>query len=185
MIRVPLAWCVIVLTLAGAAFWLLAVGRPALCPCGEVRLWVGNLSSPESSQQLADWLTPLHLLHGLLIYWGLSLFRRVDFTWRLAFATLLAALWEIAENSASVIERYVPLHLRPEQAGDSVINALSDMLVVGVGFWLAARLPVRVSIALFIGIELFLIWMIRDSMSLRLLMWAHPVAALRDWQAAG
>ena len=29
-----------------------------------------------------------------------------------------------------------------------------------------------------------LIWMIRDSMSLRLLMWAHPVAALRDWQAA-
>jgi hypothetical protein len=67
VIRVPLSWCVIVLTLAGAAYWLLAVGRPALCPCGDVRSWVGSLSSAESSQQLADWLTPRHLLHGLLI----------------------------------------------------------------------------------------------------------------------
>lgn len=185
MIRVPLSWCAIVLTLAGAAYWLLAVGRPALCPCGEVRLWVGNLSSAESSQQVADWLTPLHLLHGLLIYWALSLFKRVKFSWRLAFAILFAAVWEIAENSAFYFEHYVAVHLRPEQQGDSVINALSDILVVAIGFWLGARLPVKVSVALFVGVELLLLWMIHDGMMVRALMGLYPLEVVRDWQAAG
>lgn len=185
MIRVPLSWCVIVLTLAGAAYWLLAVGRPVLCPCGDLRLWVGSLSSAESSQQVADWLTPLHLLRGLLIYWALSLFKRVKFSWRLAFALLFASVWEIAENSAFYFERYISIHLRPEQQGDSVINALSDILVVGIGFWLAARLPVKASVALFVGAELLLLWLIHDGLTVRALLWFHPLEALREWQVAG
>ncbi|MCX8509982.1 MAG: DUF2585 family protein [Rhodobacteraceae bacterium] len=183
MSRVPLSWCVIVLTFAGVAFWLLAVGRPALCPCGTPRLWGGDLASPESSQQLSDWLTLFPFLRGLLTYWVLSPTRRMAFSWRLAFAILFAGLWEVAENSATALELYLPWQLAPEQAGDSVINALGDMLALGIGFWLAAQLPVKASIGLFLAVEILLLWVIRDSLMLRALMWAYPLAVLRDWQA--
>ena len=183
--RKTLPYWIAALTVAAAAAWLLWIGREPICKCGYVKLWHGQTISSENSQHLSDWYTPSHLLHGLLFYALLWLVaRRLSFGWRLAIATLIEAAWEIVENSDAVIERYRAVTISLDYYGDSVVNSVADMLAMMLGFFLASRLPVWVSVALVIGFEALTMVLIRDGLALNVLMLVWPLDAVRDWQAA-
>jgi hypothetical protein len=83
-----------------------------------------------------------------------------------------------------VIERYRAVTIALDYFGDSVINSVSDIFTMMLGFVLAARLPVRASLAVVAGLEIFLLIAIRDNLALNLLMLLAPVDAVREWQAA-
>lgn len=51
------------------------------------------------------------------------------------------------------------------------------------GFWVAGRVPVWASVAVFVGLELLMAWVIRDNLTLNILMLIHPVEAIKQWQA--
>ncbi|MFV0301391.1 MAG: DUF2585 domain-containing protein [Paracoccus sp. (in: a-proteobacteria)] len=175
-----------VLTVLAAAALLLAMGREPICTCGYVKLWHGVTRSSGNSQHLTDWYTPSHLLHGLVFYAVLHwLLPRMAIGWRLFFATLVEAGWEIAENTDMVIDRYRAVTISLNYYGDAVVNSVADMLAMMLGFWLARVLPVWLSVALFVGTEALTIWFIRDGLILNVLMLLWPVEALRQWQAAG
>lgn len=177
----PLALSVVVILLT--ALWLLWQGRVPICTCGYVKLWHGQTMSAENSQHLTDWYTPSHVIHGPIFYAALAwLTPRLSFGWRLLIATTLEALWEAVENSDSVIERYRAVTISLDYYGDSVINTVADILAMGLGFWLAARLPVRVSVALAVGFEVLTAWAIRDGLLLNVLMLLYPLEAVRVWQ---
>jgi len=60
-----------------------------------------------------------------------------------------------------------------------------DTVAMMVGFGAALLLPVGASIALGIGFEIFMAVMIRDNLTLNILMLVWPMDAVARWQGGG
>ena len=180
------AWLLSLLILGAAAAVLLAMGRNPICTCGTIELWVGTRDSPKTSQMLADWYSLSHIVHGLLFYALLWLVaRRLDVNWRFLIATSLEASWEVIENTPMVIDRYRATTAALGYAGDSVINSLSDVVMMAIGFLLARKLPVRTSILLLVLLEVVPLRVIRDNLTLNIIALVAPNPAIQAWQAGG
>jgi hypothetical protein len=131
-------------------------------------------------------LVPFHIIHGFAFYALLWLVaRRWRKAWRMAIAMVIESGWEIFENTDFVINRYREVTISLDYYGDSVINSVSDIAAMALGFGLAARLPVRVIIALIVAMELGVGYLIHDNLTLNILMLIYPLEAVRLWQAGG
>ena len=185
-------WQAALATLALVAFAvaiLLAMDRPPICACGEVKLWHGVVQSDGNSQHLTDWYSPSHFTHGLIMYffaWLLwrrwKLFGGRPARWALPIAVLVEAAWEVVENTPMVIDRYRAVTVSWGYSGDSIVNSASDIGWMAIGFLVASRLPARASVALAIALELLTLWTIRDNLTLNVIMLFWPVEAIRQWQ---
>jgi len=100
-------------------------------------------------------------------------------------ALVIEAGWEIAENTPMVIDRYREATAALGYSGDSVINSMSDITMMCIGFLLARKLPVWASIGLLIVLELVPLAVIRDNLTLNVWMLLAPNAAIAAWQSAG
>ena len=177
---VAVATALLVLTAA----ILLAMGRPPLCTCGSVELWVGSVSSAKTSQMVADWYSLSHIVHGFLFY---ALFWIVARSWsverRFLVAMLIEAAWEIVENTPMIIDRYREATIALGYTGDSVLNSISDIAMMALGFALASRLPAWAAILLVLALEIVPLVIIRDNLTLNVWMLLAPTDAIREWQA--
>jgi hypothetical protein len=172
------------LVIVAAAALLLAMGRPPICTCGTIELWVSEADSPKTSQMLADWYSPSHVIHGFLFYWLLWLAARCWPVERRFLAALILELaWELLENSDWAIQRYREATIAIGYTGDSILNTLSDAAMMALGFWLARRLPPSVTVALALLLELAALIAVRDNFTLNVWMFLFPTEAIRDWQA--
>ncbi|HEX5238283.1 MAG TPA: DUF2585 family protein [Sphingomicrobium sp.] len=164
----------------------LAMGRHPICACGTIDLWVGARDSPRTSQMLADWYSLSHIVHGLLFYALLRLIcRRWPVRWRFFVALLIECSWEVVENTPFVIDRYRETTAALGYSGDSVINSVSDMLMMCIGFLVARRLPIWAAISLVIVLELVPLFAIRDNLTLNIINLIAPDPAIAAWQARG
>jgi hypothetical protein len=173
-----------VLIMIAAAAIELAMGRHPICTCGTIDLWVAERDSPRTSQMLADWYSLSHIVHGLLFYAALWLIaRRWPVQARFLAALLVEAAWEVTENTSFVIDRYRETTAALGYSGDSVINSMSDILMMCLGFLLARKLPVWAAVALVIVLEIVPLFVIRDNLTLNIWMLLAPNAAIQAWQA--
>jgi hypothetical protein len=137
-------------------FVLHTFGQPWMSASGHIRLWVGEVFSADNSQQLTDWYTFSHIIHGFLFYWALwYLFPRMSLPVRLLMAMGVEIGWELLENSPIIIERYRETALAAGYFGDSILNSVSDTCAMVFGFVLAWRLPVALIVGLALFFELF------------------------------
>jgi hypothetical protein len=161
------------------------MGRIWICSCGYVKLFEPGVNTPGNSQHLADWYTPSHIIHGFLFYllgWGLL--RKGSLGQRLALGTFIEAAWELLENSPIIINRYRAATMAIGYEGDSILNSAMDTVFMALGFLFAARAPVWVTVVVAIFFEIFTGWLIRDNLTLNVLMLVWPVDAIKQWQGA-
>ncbi len=166
---------------AAVLYWM---GRNPICSCGTIKLWHGETISAENSQHILDWYSPSHVLHGVSFYaffW--LILKNQSIGLRLALSTFIEVLWEIAENTDTVIERYREATIALDYYGDSVLNSMTDIACMVTGFLLASRLPVWASIALFIAAEIIVGYFVRDGLVLNVIMLIAPQDWIREWQA--
>jgi hypothetical protein len=182
-----LRWAVLTATiLVAAAIVLSGMGRVPICKCGYVKFWHGVVASSENSQHISDWYTFSHVIHGFGFYglWWL-IGRRWPVGLRLALATAIEGGWEILENTDMVINRYREATISLDYYGDSVLNSTCDIIFMMIGFAAASRLPVWTIVVTTIAFELFVLWAIRDNLTLNIIMLLYPLESIRNWQAGG
>ena len=168
--------------LACALLYLMA--RPPICTCGRIELWHGALDSG-NSQHIADWYSLSHVIHGFLFYAAVwALMRRSSLGSRLAVAVAVESFWEILENSPIIIDRYRTATIALGYSGDSILNSMSDIGMMTLGFLFAARVRVRWTILTGIALELMSLYAIRDNLTLNIVMLAWPIEALKSWQSS-
>ncbi len=178
-----------VLLLVLTAVILLAMGREPICKCGEIKFWTWDVNSSDNSQHIADWYTPSHIIHGMLFYglfWWMGRLFTGGAGWpmgfRLVLSIIVEATWEILENSSWVINRYREATIALDYFGDSVLNSVFDIIWMIIGFWLAARLPVWLTVVLILAMEIVVGAIIRDNFTLNVIMLLYPLDAIKEWQ---
>jgi len=177
------------------------MGQPLICECGFIKFWHGpTVLTSENSQHISDWYTFSHIIHGFIFYWVAwivgkkrgPVLRSSTWSaggWSVGFMLLLAIFaetaWELFENTDFIINRYRAITISYDYFGDSVVNSTSDVLAMVLGFFLAWRLPVRVTVALLIVMEVFVGYWIHDNLTLNIIMLLYPFEAILEWQRGG
>lgn len=177
------------------ALALYFIGHVWICKCGYVKLWHGVTYSSENSQHLSDWYSFSHIIHGFAFYWFAWLLfvkrsvsakataGKVGFM--LLTALVVESAWEIWENMDFIINRYREVTISLDYYGDSIINSIMDTMFMVLGFWLAYKQPVWLSIVLIVAMEVWVGWSIRDNLILNIIMLIHPFQSILDWQSGG
>ena len=186
------AWLATLALLLVTLAILLAMDRPLICTCGDIKLWHGVVQSSGNSQHITDWYSPSHFIHGLIMYflaWLLwvrwSVFGGRLAKWALPIAVGIEAIWEVVENTPMIIDRYREVTVSFGYVGDSIVNSMADIVWMMAGFLIAFRLPWKVSVALATLFELLTLWIIRDNLTLNVVMLFWPIEAIREWQSLG
>lgn len=161
---------------------LRSMGRIWQCECG-FGIWTSDAQGEATSQHFADpyWFT--HILHGMIFYWLFGFWAKTSPVKRRFLCSLALEIgWEILENSPPVIERYRDATAALGYVGDSVLNAVGDVVACILGFWMAVKLPAKAVIALAVIEEIVLLIAIRDNLTLNVVMLLFPLESLKEWQ---
>lgn len=165
----------------GVTLWLW--GQPVVSKSGEFHLWINSIWSSENSQQVADWYTVSHVIHGMLVALiGKAVVRWTGFLPVYAVAIFMGVGWEIFEHTQWVFDRFRAAALYRGYVGDTVLNAVADYVFMMGGFFLAWALRVPVALGLTVLLEAGTAFLARDSLSLTILSFIHPLPALEAWQ---
>ncbi len=164
-------------------------GRRWWCACGKSNLWVSDIWSDHCSQHLIDPYAFSHLAHGLVFYgvlaWLPGPWNRLSFGWKLFVANLIECAWEVLENSEFVIQRYRSETISIGYIGDSVVNSMGDVAAAALGVCVARTLGLKWTLLLFVAMEIALAAMIKDNLTLNVIMLVWPIEAIKKWQSAG
>ena len=164
---------------------LYAMGRTPICTCGYCQALARRRA------ELGEFAAYLRLVHVLAHHPRLPVLCAA-----LAGASRAAPIGAAAgaggrhrgwlgtarEQSSFIINRYREGTISLDYYGDSIINSVSDTLAMVLGFVMAARLPIWVIVTLALIFEFGVGYLIRDNLTLNVIMLLHPFEFIKQWQ---
>lgn len=163
---------------------LVAMGRPWICPCGDVKLWDGAVVE-EDSQHVFDWWSFSHVVKGMVVFVVLRwLFPSWSVQLALFVAVLFEGAWEVVENAPFVVDWIRAGLNESEYLGDTVVNSAADMLCFVAGFAYAHRVPRWASWLTVVAVEVFTLVAVRVSLFFTVFVFLSPAESLQAWQVA-
>lgn len=161
-------------------------GRVWWCRVGDLSPWSSDIWTAHNSQHFFDPYTFTHILHGVLYFWIVNLILSdYRLRWKFFLVIFVECAWELVENSNFVIDRYRAATISLDYYGDSILNSLSDVLSCAFGAFLAYKLKFWRSLAYFVATEILLLFLIRDNLTLNIIMLIYPIDAIKQWQMGG
>ncbi|MBC7900220.1 MAG: DUF2585 family protein [Saprospiraceae bacterium] len=159
-------------------------GRVWWCKFGDYAIYVNEAwNSSHTSQHLFDPYSFTHVLHGVLFFWLSGLiFSRLSIQWKFFIATFVEAAWEVFENTNFIIGKYRENTASLDYFGDSIANSFGDLAACVIGFLVAYKLGWWRSLIFFILVEIFLLFWIRDSLVVNIVMLVYPLDSIKHWQ---
>ncbi|MBX7170323.1 MAG: DUF2585 family protein [Pyrinomonadaceae bacterium] len=171
------------ISVIGMLIALRAQGRVWWCRVGDLSPWSSDIWSAHNSQHFFDPYTFTHILHGVLYFWIINLILSdYRLRWKFFLVIFVECVWELVENSNFVIDRYRAATISLDYYGDSILNSLSDVLSCAFGSFLAYKLKFWRSLAYFVATEILLLFLIRDNLTLNIIMLIYPIDAIKRWQ---
>ena len=159
------------------------MGRTPFYKNGPVRLWSGDITSDQNSQQISDPYTFTHVIHGAAFYGLTRLIPATRVLGPALIATItLETAWEAYENTDTVINRYRAETVSLGYYGDSMLNSFCDIVSCLVGFALAWRRRAWITLSWVVVVEVVLALWIRDNLTLNILMLIYPIPWIKQWQ---
>ena len=149
---------------------------------GEPRAWTWDANGSSTSQRLGDPYTFSHVIHGIIFYAMLAPFPGLSLGAKLLISVVLECAWEVAENTPAVINRYRTETVSLGYTGDSVLNSFGDVASMVAGFFMARALPWQASVGLTLVIELAMLAIMRDNLTLNVLQLVAPNKRIKAWQ---
>lgn len=150
---------------------------------GSKYIWSSDAWGPDSSQHFLDPFSLTHMLHGVVFYGIVSIiFPKARWQWRVVMVFFMEAGWEMLENADFIVNRFRTATAQTEYAGDTIFNSMGDLFACTSGALIARAIGWKWSIALFIAVEVFLAFWIRDGLTLELLMLIYPLEFIKQWQ---
>ena len=104
------------------------MGQPIISKTGQILLWTNDVVSNENSQQIADWYTPSHIIHGFYFLLAITFALKNCHYGYGHFAVIIEGAWEVLENSSFIIDRYRETTIAIGYYGDSILNSICDNL---------------------------------------------------------
>ena len=177
-------YALVLIALQAVVLWFF--GQPIIAASGDIKLWIGEVLSTDNSQQISDWYTFSHIIHGFIFYGLLTyFFPRLTVLQKLIGALAIEIGWEILENTPMVINHYRKQALAVGYSGDSILNSLCDTLSMTAGFFFAWRMPIFITIALALFLEVWVGATIRDNLTLNIINLLYPFEFIHTWQSGG
>ena len=137
------------------------------------------------SDTLFDWYSFVHVTHGVILFYGLPHLLPIQLSppILLLVALVIECIWEIVENSSSIINRYRTQTGSVAYNGDTIVNSQGDILSMLVGYILAWSIPGWASTILVLTSEYVLVCRIQDNLILTIVMlFGCAPKSLREWQ---
>jgi len=176
---------VLAVFLTGMTVYLYAQGRFWISENGNMYLWTSDAVGPDCSQHFLDPYSFSHFLHGIIFFFALNvIFRKFSLTSKFVASVMIEGCWEMLENSAIIINRYRDATAALGYTGDTIFNSYGDLFACSFGFVIARYIGWKWSLALFIAIELFCLWWIKDNLTLNVIMLIYPIEGIKEWQLA-
>ncbi len=164
---------------------LFCMGRTWWCPQKDWLPWSLDIWSAHNSQHLFDAYSLSHLQHGFGLFILLKLISSKKLTdpVRVIIVATVEAAWEILENTPLIINRYREATISLDYYGDSILNSISDYGMCLIGVFCVRKVGWKIGLFIFVCLELFSLWWVKDSLMINIIMLIAPNDAIREWQS--